>query len=725
MTERADRLYELMPVVYRARDAAQGYPLRALLQVIAEQVNVVEDDISQLYDDWFIETCQDWVVPYIGQLVGYQPTLDVGEPATELTPRIRARNRMLLPRREVAKTLGFRRRKGTVRLLEELAQAVADWPARAAEFYRLLAVTQNINALHLKRGYRVDLRDGDALTNIDGPFDELAHTVDVRRVNSTHAGGRGNIPEIGLFVWRLRPNTVTFAPAYCYEEQASNCYLFSALGSDTQLFTRPEAAGGAAPGELNVPAPLRRRSLERREIEDGSTREVSGVPFYYGPDKSFQIWVGTPPRAVPPEQIVSADLGDWVYRPLPGQVAVDPERGRIVFPPGQARRQSVRVSYVYGFSADMGGGEYDRQLSQPHGAVVYRVGEGEAFTRINEALAKWSLEKPRDAVIEITDSGVYVEPVVVNLEGQQSLQLRAANRRRPVLRLLNWETSLPDNLTVSGAGECWFVLDGLVVAGRGVQVDGEVSGVTIRHATLVPGWGLDLECCPTRPAEPSLDLVQAPDCLTIEHSIVGRIQVDRDEVQEDPLELRITDSIVDGLDASAIAVGAPGRLCAHATLSIARSTLIGQVQAHSIEMAENSILLGLVRVCRRQLGCLRFCYVTPGSRTPRRYECQPDLVLRAVDDRYQSGALTSEERTLLAKAESARVEPAFNSRRYGRAAYLQLAHHCAEEIRRGADDESELGAFHDLYQPQRAENLLARLDEYTPAGMNVGILYAT
>jgi hypothetical protein len=47
------------------------------------------------------------------------------------------------------------------------------------------------------------------------------------------------------------------------------------------------------------------------------------------------------------------------------------------------------------------------------------------------------------------------------------------------------------------------------------------------------------------------------------------------------------------------------------------------------------------------------------------------------------------------------------------------------EILRGADDESEMGAFHDLFQPQRAANLLARLEEYIPAGMDVGLINAS
>ena len=114
MSERADRLYELLPAVYRLRDADQGYQLRGLLQVIAEQVNLIEDDIAQLYQNWFIETCQDWVVPYIGSLVGYQPAFEAGEPGNAATARAQARNRILIPRREVASVIRYRRRTGNL-----------------------------------------------------------------------------------------------------------------------------------------------------------------------------------------------------------------------------------------------------------------------------------------------------------------------------------------------------------------------------------------------------------------------------------------------------------------------------------------------------------------------------------------------------------------------------------------------------------------------------------
>ncbi len=728
MSANPDRLYNLLPVVHQLRDANLGYPSRGLLQVISEQVNIVEADIAQLYENWFIETCQDWLVPYIGALIGYTPLVNPTDLASPRTVRGLAEERLLIPRQEVANTIGYRRRKGTLSLLEDLGRAVGGWPAHAVEFYRLLSVTQNINYLHLARGQTVDVRDGEALENLNGPFDKIAHTGDIRRINSHRRRGRFNIPDVGVFVWRLQAYSVTQASAYAYEEESPNCYLFSALGNDTQLFTDAQtttASLGYSANQLNFPGPIRRRSLEAAQSSAAVPDSPSGIPSYYGEGKSFQISVGPARQPIPASQIVAVDLTDWTYRPLPNTVAVDPKLGRIAFPPGSSRKQGVWVSYYYGFSADIGAGEYNRSLSAPAGVVIYLVGQQETFTHINEALAQWTTDNPRDAVIEITDSGAYVEPINISLKAKQTLQIRGANRARPLIRLLDWQTSQPNDLHVTGEAETWFTLDGLLITGRGVQIEGALAGVAIRHCTLVPGWGLQCDCEPRRPTEPSLELIDSPGCLTIEHSIVGGIQVDRNEVTEDPALIRISDSIVDATSPERIALGAPESLCAYATLTILRSTVFGQIQTHAITLAENSIFMGAILACRRQPGCMRFCYVPPGSRTPRRYECQPDLVDQAVTALFNQGDLTAAERNALQTSERLRVEPEFNSVRYGASTYCQLANACACEIKRGASDESEMGAFHDLYQPQRLANLKTRLDEYSPAGMAAGIIFAT
>jgi len=205
-------------------------------------------------------------------------------------------------------------------------------------------------------------------------------------------------------------------------------------------------------------------------------------------------------------------------------------------------------------------------------------------------------------------------------------------------------------------------------------------------------------------------------------------------VGADPLSIRIEDSIVDAVSPENMALDASHCPVAHAMLTILRSTILGEVQVHAIELAENSIFYGKVTACRRQKGCMRFCYVTPGpegsaSRTPRRYHCQPDLVEKAAEEKVREAARTEsrtsaeEEMRSARRREADRVRPQFNSTHYGTPDYCQLADACAEEIKRGADDQSDMGVFHDLFQPQREANLRARLEEYTPAGTDVDIIF--
>lgn len=708
-----DRLYNLLPAVYRSRDADAGYPMRGLLAVISEQVNLVDADIAQLYDNWFIETCQDWAVPYIGDLIGYTPVTAIGE-GTIGGDRAEARERVLIPRSEVANTVRLRRRKGTMSALDELAATVSGWPSRALEFYRLLSFTQNINYLHLHRGRTIDIRRGAALDNLDSPFEHSAHHADLR------SGEFYNLPGIGVYVWRLKAYTVTQAPALCLDEEGPNCFLFSVLGNNTQLYTHPVPATSYPPGKLNLPLPITRRALAER----------GGIVAYYGVENSFAIWLDNPRQLVPVEQIVAADLSAWSYRPLPGQVAIDPELGRIAFPPTLSRRSTVWVSYSYAFSTEIGGGEYTRTLSETAPYTLYLVGEDESLTHINDALKQWQSDAPKNGIIEITDSGVYVEPINITLNAGQTLQLRASSGRRPVIRLLNWQTSQPDDLSVAAQAadgqrpNTWFTLDGLTITGRGVQAQGDLTGLVIRHCTLVPGWGITCDCDPLRPMEASLEIDGAVGCVRIEHSIVGSIEVNRDESAEDPLHMIVSDSIVDATSADRVAIGAPEKLCAHANIQIRRTTVIGQVQARSIELATNSIFLGTIRVCRRQQGCMRFCYIAPGSRTGRRYECQPDLVTAAAQAQAKKDGLSAAVTAVLVAREQLRIVPQFNSLRCGNPTYCQLADDCATEISAGADDQSEMGAFHDLYQPQRAANLRTRLEEYTCADMTAAIRFA-
>src|SRR5215471_439127 len=109
-------------------------PLQSLLMLIGEQMAIMSEDLDQLYDDQFIETCAPWVIPYIGDLIGYQSVNGVA-------PAVAS------PRAEVAQTISLRRRKGTALVLEQLARDVTGWGAHAVEFFTLLAGTQYMAAI--------------------------------------------------------------------------------------------------------------------------------------------------------------------------------------------------------------------------------------------------------------------------------------------------------------------------------------------------------------------------------------------------------------------------------------------------------------------------------------------------------------------------------------------------------------------------------------------------
>ncbi len=544
-------------------------------------------------------------------------------------------------------------------------------------------------------------------------FDQVAHTIDIRRPNSHRTAGRFNIPSVGVFVFRLRPYSITRAPAFVHEDIGPYAYTFSVLGNDAPLFTWPQDPGPGISPELTVPVPIRRRRLQRH------------LGDYLGEGESFMIWTGTPRTPVPADHVVVADLSGWRYRAAQGTVVVDPERGRIAFPPAETPSGGVSVSYRYGFSADLGGGEYERPIRQPADARHYQVGPGQGYSTLAEVLAAWKADAPAHAVIEITHSGVFIEPISIGLVRGQALQLRAANRTRPVIQLIDWHTDIPNSLMVKGESGSCLILDGLLVTGRPVHVEGDLAELTIRHCTLVPGWGLQHDCEPMRPAEPSLELYGTRARVNIQHSIVGAIEVDPGLSRHDPIEIVVDDSILDATSSERVAVGSPEWPIAQVVLTLRRTTVFGRLQVHALELAENSILTGLVQVARRQRGCVRFCAIVPGSRTPRRYECQPDLVERAVAEAVAGGSIPAAEEEAFRQRERLRVRPEFNSDRYGTPDYAQLTLGTANEIRRGAEDFSEMGAFHDLYQPQREANLRVRHDEYVPASMDAGIIFAT
>jgi hypothetical protein len=671
----AARLYELLPAVYRLRDAEQGEPLRALLSVIAGQVAVLEEDLEQLYDDQFIETCAEWVVPYIGDLVGARGLSD--RPDSPLSNRA-----------QVANTLAYRRRKGTAAVLEQLAHDATGWNARAVEFFQLLATTQFMNHL---RPHNISFPDVRRRTveRAGTPFDRTPHTAEVRHIAGRR--GRYNIPNVGLFLWRVGSHSLTDAPAHRLDERR---FRFNPLGLDAPLYNLPETEDEithlAEP--VNVPMPLGRRTL----AADKGT--------YYGADKSLLLSVDG--NDIAAGEIVVCDLsdegGDWANKAKAADKhAVDPVLGRIRLPDGVYANPSVRATFHYGFSAEMGGGEYGRAATFDDELQHLQRVPADAAS-VQDALDALT----EGGVVEVEHNDYYFETPTVSVPEGRKVELRAADERRAVV--------VPSGqISVFGGADAELTVNGLLLAGGALYVpaskQGETNGLRVlrlSHCTLLPGPSPAIGNVPAQPAAPRLVVEAADIVVEIDSCIVGAIKAAAGA------RVRITNSIVDAGGETEFAYAAPLATDDGAPLEVVNSTVIGCVRTEWLE-ASNTIFLAApaapgvapVAATRLQEGCVRFSYVPPGSRVPRAYHCRPE--------KGDGAELT------------ARVRPVFTSLRYGDPAYCQLDVRAAAEIRRGADDEAEMGAFHNLYQPQRESSLRARLDEYMPFGLEAGVFLAS
>ena len=699
-----DGLYQLLPAIYRNRDAELGYPLQALLRAIGLQVQQLAADIDQQYENWFIETCEDALLPYFAQLVA----LDVGPalPTSAASPAADAN--AAWRRREVADAIADRRRKGSFAVLEQLAFDATGWPARAVDYGAVLLQTRSARFPQAGGVRLPDLRTPEALDVLSSAAAPLA---DVRSLSAPRSPGSGGPGRVAVWLWRLLADRVRHAPARVGAEPYR--YLFDQLGRDQPLAVVPTARTAGTPPvlDLDVPVPISRVALADR-LED-----------YYGPGRCICIYRGGEP--VPREKIVVADLAGWHRGPEPGHIAIDPERGRIAFPSRHPPDDDVAVSYARLTVGAIGGGSYERTPAlAPDGATVYAVGEGAGLHRtIGAALAAWNADREKTpamptAVIEIRDDGVYEERLSIELYPGEQLVIRAADGCRPVVVPTADRADHRARLLVTGrveprqkdadkparrqakpkapaAGPALLTLDGLWIAGGPLELRGHFSAVAISHCTLVPAAGSAQLQDERDHLAPSLVAEAMPCPLSISSSVVGRIEVDVPESGHDPLPLQVSDSVLDASRRDGRALLGVDERRAYVSLGLERVTVLGGADVHDVSLVENSILTGHLLCERRQTGRVRFSYFHPGSRTPRPTRCEQ------------------------------KVTPRFDGERFGDPAYARLAIDTAAAILRGADDGGELGAYHNLWQALAIDDLRARLTEFSPAGIEIDIRFAS
>lgn len=683
----ADTLYSLLPTIYRVRDAAlaqdeaRGGPLRQFIEVLAEQALVVEESIYQLYDDQFVETCAEWVVPYIGDLIGAR-LIEMPEDDDDVRFSQRA---------QVANTIPTRRRKGTAAILEQVARDVTNFPARVIEYFKLVSTTQHLN--HVRPDHIVipNMRDILALEEASSPFATIPRTPEVRRIQSRR--GKYNLPNIGIFLWRLGVYPLSNVLALAIDDRR---FMFNPLGIDTQLFNVPE------PEELittlaepvHTPHPISRLRL------------LSDLTSYYG--RAFTIFrdgVAIDAGSVQVCNLADTGGGGWAHAPQ-DKIGIDPVLGRIHFPVNAPPPGEVSVTFHLPYGLPMGGGEYSRNVVTPPGAAIARVNTvAELAAGIDTMrLSNTPLDEDRPGgIVEIVNSNRYQwDPGGVTLIGRgRHLVIRASDVTRPLIDLRTpWD--------IRGRRDTRLTLEGICLANAPLRILGQVEEVVIRHCTFVPGIQLARDGTPLQPAEPSLVVQTTTPCrVTIEQSIIGGVRL------AESAELAMHNSILDATSDSNIAYAAPDATPAQrrpgGRLAMTACTVRGAIVTTELILASNCILkasappgVPALLAERQQEGCIRFSYHPANARLPRRYQCVPKDLAADNDD-----------------------HPLFVSERYGSPGYFQLQPDTPANIRTAADDGEEMGAYHDVYQHLRERNLLYRLDEYLRFGLQAGFFYVT
>lgn len=718
----AEKLWEMIPGIYRHEDGIAEDPgvLRALIDILAGQAAILRRSHDRLWEDQFIELCQDWAVPYFGDLV-----------ASRLVSALNKRGRRI----DVAKTIYYRRRKGTLRVLEELISDIAGWEGKVVEEFRLLArIRHGLDPKPASMAGRfsgtmpggwADLRSqcGAELTN--SPFDEFYHTADVRQ--HTGQNGRYNIPKLAFHLYRLRSFCVRGVTPFAQGDGLR--FTCDPSGRDIPLFMprqRPENWDDwrtAKEWELPAPIPCRllghgeyvitealaqnlesnfgvtpavadklrtfkgfhfpsearlRQILELlnepslisaavyREILSKSLISDCGKAALLPEAISIEESPGAP---LAPEDISSGDLSQWLIADPGKRLVIDPECGRLQFFNLPADTGST-VTYYYGFAGETGAGTYSRpelELRKPT-ALPNINAQNSGGTILANRIAN-------NGVTQIDDSTTY-QGVGDKLQ-VQNLTLQAANQQRPYIRLTtrNWL------LRTTPDADSRLLLDGLWLGSNGdyaVILRGDYEEVIISNTTLDPGGSNDVNG--NSISSVPLIIEAHVETLIIDSSIMGRIVTQNHGVVEN---LKVRDSIVDETDSGQTAIQ-----LAQGKVELKRATVFGKVDVNRL-WASEALITGLVDVTDTQEGCFRFSSAPEGSRLPRQYESH--ILNDAVH--------------------------IFTSRNFGQPGYGQLSKTAPPELYRGAENGSEIGAFSSLINPIKSDSLKAKIDECMPFGL--------
>jgi Phage tail protein (Tail_P2_I) len=485
--ENRDRLYKLLPAIYRIRDELEGdRALQAMMAMIEAELDIVETDIGNLYENWFIETCEAWVVPYLGDLLAVQD-LDVDQPLTYGQQERRA---------YVANTLAYRQRKGTTPVLEQLARDITGWGARVVESQPFLSTTQQINHLR-SHTQTINLRQDRIPDRIATPFErQVSYSADIGQRRGDRS--RYNPGNISLYLWRLQSypieRGIARAIASNNASSADRIFTFNPLRLSVPLLNIPqtEVELTTIATEINLPSLLKREALAT-ELDQRRSDAKTGLPIdpggYFGDRPVIEIWAvtGQTQQWIRPEEMIALAIDLNTLPTIPEsdpeiQVAIDPETGRLAWLAPEIPDE-IRVSYAYGFSSDVGGGPYDRPNAATEGLSIVTDWILHVDPRRPQSLAE---------AAQTWNAAAYIWQACTD---RIYLPLKRITRTEDGLKLLDVTQVSPDRGLQMRPG----ILKGLTVIAKigdleatllpGIAIDGNGRSmqITARHSILLDG----------------------------------------------------------------------------------------------------------------------------------------------------------------------------------------------------------------------------------------------
>ncbi|SAL04865.1 hypothetical protein AWB78_07169 [Caballeronia calidae] len=701
----AERLLDLLPEVFRTRDATAaaeiaarlGFPvpaldgtpegpLTSLLAIMGQTFDMLEAEVDNLYDDLFIETCASWLVPYIGELVGAR-IVDAGD--------------LESARRQVAGTIAARRAKGTARALALRSGAIMTAPTEAVEYFRHVVTTLHLDYPEDNRPMSAAL-NGRAGRRAQLPDFIGQHTVELREMSE---GGRFAVPNIGVRTWTTRSFPHAKTTPRPVLSVGPGHFSFSPTGADTTLWLWRAGLGD--------PTEATRLGLDEMPTPIPLIDAVDHPDAYYddGPDEDKSVAVHIDGVLQRLDAICFCDLSD-----APGggwnrhgdlaareRIHIDPMRGRLRLPDAKIATpaEQIRLKYHYGAAVTTGGGGYaspapfETDVPELPGPDPVPVTVPSATTRdaVAAALAAALDSAAGRCEIRIDDGGITELPAATALPGDAQLRLCADTCTWPTLvaSAAGWQ--------VTGGSGSILVLRGLRLIGGPLVIDTEgLEKLRLIDCTLLPGLLLSAQGQPMHPGDATLVLRQAGIEVEATRCTIGRV------VMEETAQLTLVDCLIDAAAPGAFALSGPAD-SAGGILTADRSTLIGRVFLRAIGEVSDCLFARrpdspddvTVRVAHVQEGCARYSAFPEGAVVPGRYHCYP---VHATD------AARSPEFAAVSPAE---------------AGYGRLLPSSPPEILAGAQGGREMGVTNATSWTRKRMLLARDLPDWTPFAMQTGI----